>query len=267
MSYPYGRAILITGASSGIGLAAARLFAQSGYHVFAASRRCEEGTQGNITSIRMDIRDEASVLRARDMIAARGGVGIVLNCAGISLAGAAEDTPEADLRAQFETNYFGTLRVNRVFLPMLRARGGGLVLVVGSVAGQIPLPYHCHYSGTKFALDAYTQALRMEAGPFGVRASLIQPGGTRTGLTGARQFAPPAGSPYTKACAAAEASLAREEQTGAPAEQPARVALRLAQQKNPPVRATVGAGYKFLVASRRAMPDRLLEFMLQRKYR
>ena len=111
--------ILITGASSGIGLAAAELFAQNGFTVYAASRRCDESAQGLIINIRMDVCDEASVLRARDLIEARGGVGILLHSAGMGIAGAAEAPPEEAVRAQFEVNYFGVLRVNRIFLQIL----------------------------------------------------------------------------------------------------------------------------------------------------
>jgi NAD(P)-dependent dehydrogenase (short-subunit alcohol dehydrogenase family) len=267
MRYPYGKSILITGASSGIGLAAAELFAQNGFTVYAASRRCEESAEGPIIGRRMDVRDEASVLRARDFIEARGGVGILLHCAGMGIAGAAEDTPEEAVRAQFEVNYFGVLRVNRVFLPMLRGRGGGLILLMGSVAGRLPLPYQSHYSATKYALDTYAESLRMEGSPFGLRASLIEPGDTKTGFTQARRMAVPEGSPYTGHCEAAVARMARDEQNGAAPEKAARAALTLAQKKNPPVRVTVGAAYKSVMFLRRVLPARAFEFMLQRIYR
>jgi len=215
MRYPYGNSILITGASSGIGLAAAHLFAQAGYTVYAASRHCDEATEGPTINVKMDVCDEASVLRAREIIEARGGVGILLHCAGMGIAGAAEDTPEEAVRAQFEVNYFGVLRVNRVFLPMLRGRGGGLVLLMSSVAGRVPLPYQSHYSATKYALDTYTESLRMEGARFGLRAALIEPGDTKTGFTQARRMAIPGGSPYAGNCESAVARMAKDEQNGA----------------------------------------------------
>jgi len=272
MRCPYGKSILITGASSGIGLAAAELFARNGFTVYAALRRCEESAQGPIINIKMDVCDEASVLRARDFIEARGGVGILLHCAGMGIAGAAEDTPEEAVRAQFDVNYFGVLRVNRVFLPALRSRardgrGGGLVLLMGSVAGRLPLPYQSHYSATKHALDTYAESLRMEGAQFGLRAALIEPGDTKTGFTGARRMAVPEGSPYAGSCEAAVARMAHDEQNGAAPEKAARAALRLAQKKNPPVRVTVGAAYKLVLFLRRILPARACEFMLQRMYR
>jgi len=267
MRYPYGKSILITGASSGIGLAAAELFARNGFTVYAASRRCEESSEGPVIYIKMDVTDEASVLRARDLIEARGGVGILLHCAGMGIAGAAEDTPEDAVRVQFEVNYFGVLRVNRVFLPMLRGRGGGLVLLMSSVAGRLPLPYQSHYSATKYALDTYAESLRMEGAQFGLRASLIEPGDTKTGFTGARRMAAPEGSPYAGSCESAVARMARDEQNGAAPEKAARAALKLAQKKNPPVRVTVGVAYKAVLLLRRVLPARACESVLQSLYR
>ena len=195
MRYPYGKAILITGASSGIGRAAAELFADAGYTVWAGSRHCEECVEkrlggGEIRSLQMDVCNEDSTRRAVERAVSEGGLGIVLNCAGMGIAGPAEDTFEEAVRAQFEVNYFGTLRVNRMVLPYFRAQGKGLVLVMSSVAGRVPIPYQSHYSSSKYALDAYVEALRMEARPFGIRAALIEPGDTKTGFTAAKSPAP-----------------------------------------------------------------------------
>ena len=263
MTYPYGQTILITGASSGIGLAAATMFAQAGYTVYAASRKCDETTAGGIINIRMDVCDEASVLRARDIIK---DVGIILHCAGMGIAGAAEDTPEEAIRRQFDVNYFGVLRVNRIFLPGMRQRGAGLVLVMSSVAGRVPLPYQSHYSATKYALDTYVESLRMEAGRFGIRAALIEPGDTKTGFTSAREMAIPEGSPYREACEGAAARMSKDEQNGAAPETAAKAALKLAGKRNPPVRVTVGLPYKVVIFLRKVVPARAFEKILTGMY-
>ena len=266
MKYPYGNSIFITGASSGIGLAAAEAFAQAGYQVFAAARSCEDGARGNVTGIRMDVTDEASVVRAKEIVAAQGGVGIILNCAGRGIVGAAEDALDENVRYLFEVNYFGVLRVNRLFMPMLRERGCGLVLIVSSVAGQMPVPYHVHYCGTKYALDCYAEALRMEARQFGVRVSLIQPGGTKTNISQSRLIAIPRESPYAQDCATAELHFSNQEQTGNAPENVARAMLKLAQKRKPPVRVTIGALYKSALLLRRLSPARAFEFVLQRMF-
>jgi short-subunit dehydrogenase len=270
MQYPYGKQILITGASSGIGKAAAEMFAAKGYTVFAASRRCAEDTQalggGKLVRVRMDVCAEESVRQAKAKIAEMGGIGIVLHCAGMGIAGAAEDTPEAAIRAQFEVNYFGVLRVNRHFLPLLRARGTGLVLFVGSVAGRVPLPYQSHYSATKYALDTYMESLRMETKALGIRVALIEPGDTNTGFTAARQMAVPTDSPYKAHCESAVARMAKDELGGDPPSKPAKAALRLAQRKSPPPRVTVGLPYKVVLLLRRLIPARLFEAILAKIY-
>ncbi|MDR0531553.1 MAG: SDR family oxidoreductase [Oscillospiraceae bacterium] len=267
MNSPYGNRILITGASSGIGLAAAEAFAKEGYTVWAASRRCEERREGNCRYIRMDVTSEDSVRRAYDKIAEAGGVAILLHCAGMGIAGAAEDTPEEAVRRQFEVNYYGVLRVNRIFLPDLRARGGGLVLVMSSVAGRVPLPYQSHYSATKYALDTYVESLRMEAGRFGIRAALIEPGDTKTGFTAAREMALPEGSPYRAACEGAVARMSKDEQNGGSPLAVAKICLKLAQKKHPPVRVTVGLMYRIVIFLRRIWPAGAFEKVLEGMYR
>jgi len=260
MNYPYGKQILITGASSGIGLAAARIFAEAGYTVYAASRRgsAAEDAQ-NIHPVRMDVTDEGSVQKAYEQISAQGGVGIILHCAGMGLAGAAEDTPEAAVRRIFDVNYFGVLRVNRVFLPAVRQRGCGLVLVMSSIAGQVPMPYQCYYSCTKFALETYVESLRMEAGQYGIRAALIEPGYTNTGFIAALETAVPEDSPYKAACDKLMAEKAHACDVGDPPELAAKIALKLAEKKNPPVRVAIGGFFKLVIFLRRIVPAKFFE--------
>ena len=203
-----------------------RAVCRCGLYGLGGLAHCEESVEkrqggGEIRSLQMDVCNEDSTRRAVEQAVSEGGLGIVLNCAGMGIAGPAEDTFEEAVRAQFEVNYFGTLRVNRMVLPYFRAQGK-LVLVMSSVAGRVPIPYQSHYSSSKYALDAYVEALRMEARPFGIRAALIEPGDTKTGFTAARRMAMPEDSPYRKACEGAIARMAHDEETGVPAAKPRR---------------------------------------------
>ncbi|MDR1805888.1 MAG: SDR family oxidoreductase [Clostridium sp.] len=268
MGYPYGKSILITGASSGIGKAAAELFAADGWRVFAASRGAAEAafSAKGIIPLTMDVTDEESVASAAEYIKDNGGIGVVLHCAGFGIAGAAEDTPDEELRAQFEVNYFGTLRVNRHILPLLREQGFGLAIMMSSVAGRLPLPYQSHYSASKYAIDSYTESLRMECRQFGIRAALVEPGDTSTGFTKARRMAVPPGSPYLQPCERAVARMAHDEENGASPALPAKACLRLAKSANPPVRITCGVMYKVILLLRKLVPARFFEYVMGKLY-
>lgn len=271
MKYPYGREILITGASSGLGKAAAEAFARAGYTVWGVSRHASGETEsfgdGKICSLAMDVCEEGSVENALSEIERRGGTPrTVLHCAGFGIGGAAEDTPLEDAHAQLETNFFGVLRVNKALLPHLRRLGGGLVLLVGSVAGLIPIPYQGHYSASKFALEAYAETLRMEAKKYHIRVCLLEPGDTKTGFTASRRLCIPEDSPYKAACLASVEKMAKDEQNGDSPEKFARTALRMSQRKKPPVRRIIGLPYRLLVFFKRFLPASIVEWVLSLLY-
>lgn len=272
MNEPYGKVILITGGSAGIGLAAAEIFARNGYEVWAASRRCEETSKvvgaGVIRSVRMDVCDDESVTRAVDLILKESGnIGTVLHCAGWGIAGACEDTPMDAVKAQMETNYYGVLRVNRAVLPAMRAQKRGLILAMSSVAAVFSIPFQSHYCSTKRALESYMETLRMELRPHGIRASILQPGDTKTAFTGARRFEMPAQSPYRERALKSVAVMERDEQNGRTPESVAKVAFSLAQRKNPPVKVTCGLDYKLLRMLGAVLPMRLIEWVLRLIYK
>lgn len=271
MKYPYGKNILITGASSGLGKSAAELFARAGYSVWGVSRSCGRSETkigaGVVRMLPMDVTDDASVkAAAAEVFAQAKTIGIVLHCAGFGIAGACEDTPLEDVRAQLETNYFGVLRVNREVLPAMRAQGYGLVLVTSSVAGLVSIPFQSHYASSKFALEAAVQALRMECRPFGIRAALLEPGDTKTGFTGARKMAMPQDSPYRAACEYAVGKMAHDEENGKPPESVAKKALALAQKKNPRMHNVIGADYRLLAGLIKILPEGIAEMILRLMY-
>ena len=271
MNKPYGKIILITGGSAGIGRAAAEMFARDGYEVWAASRRCEGKREtvgaGVIRSVCMDVCDDESVARAVDLILKESGtIGTVLHCAGWGIAGACEDTPIDAVKAQMETNYYGVLRVNRAVLPSMRAQKCGLILAVSSVAAVFSIPFQSHYCSTKRALESYIETLRMELRPYGIRASILQPGDTKTEFTGARRFEMPDESPYRAQALKSVAVMERDEQNGRTPESVAKVAFSLAHRKKPPVKVTCGLDYKLMRALSGILPLRLVERILRLMY-
>lgn len=263
----YGNRIVITGASSGIGKSCAKLFAQNGYEVFALSRSIEEKTEklgmGKIEGIRCDVTDAPSIKKAFAKI---GDFGILIHSAGFGIAGAAEDTPIEMVRKQFETNYFGVLAVNSIAMPILRKRGKGLVIAISSIAGRVSIPFQGHYSSSKYALEAYMEALRMEAGSFGIRAVLLEPGDTKTAFTAKRETDILENSVYKKKAEAAIWQMEKDEKEGKDPKTVAKTALKISNKKNPPIRIAIGTSYKMLMVLRRILPDRTVLFLLRKIY-
>ncbi len=264
----YGKNVLVTGASSGIGAACARALAEQGCHVVGVSRRCEESYTefpggGSLRTVRMDVTDAVSVGR---VVNGLERIDIAVLAAGMGVAGAAEELPLEFARRQMEVNYFGVLQVGGAVLPRMRAQGSGLFIVIGSIAGRVPIPMQSHYSSSKYALEAYVEAVRMEMRPFGVRAVILEPGDTRTGFTDGRTIYVDHDSPYADICRASVGKMEHDERNGRPPESVAKVVCSLAGRKDPPVRVAVGTEYKLLMFLLRFMPDRLKQFILTRMY-
>jgi len=189
--------ILITGATSGIGRAAALYLAQRGHRVFATGRsesaleslRQEAGGL-DLDTIALDVTDRSSIdaARAHVSLATEGrGIDVLVNNAGYGHVGPIEHVTDAEIRHQFETNVFGLLAVTRAFLPGMRRRGRGLVINVSSIGGRLTTPFMGAYHASKYAVEALSDAMRIELSPFGVRVVLVEPGviNTRFGVRSA----------------------------------------------------------------------------------
>jgi len=178
--------VLITGATEGLGKAAALLLAERGYRVFAAGRSAEKRAQLDararqqklpLESLEMDVCDDSSVQRAVAAVYQKSGtIDVLINNAGFVYVGAVEDLRLEDWRRQFETNFFGVIRVTQAVLPRMRERRKGRVLMMSSVSGFVTPPTQGAYSASKHAIEALSNALRHELYPFGIHTILIQPG-------------------------------------------------------------------------------------------
>ena len=174
------RAVLITGCSSGIGAATAAHLAQQGWTVYATARRKETLTDleaKGCKTLALDVTDEASCRAAVDAVeAAEGAVGVLVNNAGYSQSGAVESVPEERVRAQFETNVFGPLRLCRMVLPKMREQRWGKIVNISSMGGEFTFPGGGLYHATKYSIEALSDALRYEVAGFGVDVIIVQPG-------------------------------------------------------------------------------------------
>ena len=172
---------LVTGASSGIGLATATALQNAGFGVFGTGRRITAEGSNGVTMLACDVTDDASVAKlVSDVLAKAGRIDLLVNNAGIGLLGGAEESSTAQAQALFDVNVFGVLRVTNAVLPTMRRQGKGRIVNLSSVLGFIPAPYSALYASTKHAIEGYSESLDHELRTFGIRVVLVEPSYTRT---------------------------------------------------------------------------------------
>ena len=259
--------VLITGASSGIGRAAAIELAGRGHRVFASARRLgalEELAEAHpgIVAVPLDVTEDASVaaaVRAVDELTAGHGLDVLVNNAGYALGGPVEALSSEAVEHQFQTNVFGLLRVTRAFLPAMRARRAGRLINLSSVVGRVAFPGMGVYGATKFAVEALSDALRMELASFGIFVSLIEPGfvATDIGAASAEQAAafPVSIDGYEELAVAAGTYVAKQiAENSISAEQVGQRIADAATARRPRRRYLLPASSRILVATMGALP-------------
>lgn len=273
--------VVITGASSGIGRASARLLAREGFHVFAGVRRDADAgairaeEQTGMVPLHLDVTDPASIAAARETVekaAGADGLAGLVNNAGIGVAGPLEFLPPAELRRQLEVNVVGPLAVTQVFSPLLR-RARGRIVHIGSSSGYLSMPLVGPYCASKFALEALADAQRLELQPFGIHVSLVQPGAIATPIfdkSNAHADALLETLPeetarlYGPVIAAIRKGVAEQVGRARPPETVARAVLHALRAARPRARYKVGADawIEWLLAA--WLPDRLRDRVLTR---
>ena len=216
------KVVIITGGTSGIGLAAVKALREKGCTVYALSRRGE---------IPCDVSDEASARAAVQTVLDREGrIDILVNCAGFGISGAGELTPLEAAKKQLDVNLYGTANMVNAVIPAMRQQGGGRIVNTGSVAGFVPIPFQTWYSASKAAVQSYTMAMGNELSPFGITLTAVLPGDTKTGFTAARSKIDDPENLYGGRIERSVARMEHDEQNGVPAEKVgdliARVALK-----------------------------------------
>lgn len=264
---------LVTGASSGIGEATARTLHSLGFTVYGAARRIDrlqELAGGGIRPLAMDVTDEASIADGvAKVIAETGRIDVLVNNAGYGSYGAIEDVDIAEGRRQFEVNVFGAMALTRLVLPHMREQRSGTVVNVSSMGGKIYTPLGGWYHGTKFALEALSDALRLEVAPFGIHVVVIEPGGIATewgGIAADNLAAVSKGSPYERQADAVAGSLLSEasQRRNSPPSVVADAIGKAVTAKRPRTRYAVGFAAKPLIAARRLLPDRVFDALITR---
>jgi NAD(P)-dependent dehydrogenase (short-subunit alcohol dehydrogenase family) len=191
---------LVTGTSTGIGLETALYFADRGYRVFAGARKPEVIDRPNIVPVKLDVDQNESVHACvAEVLKEAGAIDVLVNNAGVGLAGAVEMVPLERVRQMFETNFFGAVRMMQAVLPSMRDRRSGTVVNVTSIMGHVTLGCHGFYSATKFALAAVSESLAIEMKPLGVKVAIIEPGVILTPIWNKAEALMPDGHPYQQA--------------------------------------------------------------------
>ena len=262
------KVILVTGASSGIGRACAALLHEKSHVVYGTSRKPADETPWRM--LRLDVTSDDSVKGAvARILSEQGRIDVVINNAGLVMAGAIEDTSLDEARLQIDTNLFGVVRVCKAALPAMRDKRSGLIINVGSLAGVVGLPFQGFYSASKFALEGLTEALRLEVAAFEIDAVIIEPGDIATSVVQnrVRVAASGAASPYRAAFETTVATFEKEETAGARPDVVARRVLSIIEGGRPAVRYSVGPiGQRLLSGLKPFLPSRWFEFGLMIYY-
>lgn len=275
--------VLITGATDGLGKAAALLLAGRGYHVFAAGRSAERRSKLDalakeknlpLESLEMDVCDDRSVQKAVAIVNQKvGAIDVLINNAGFVFVGAVEDLRLEDWRQQFETNFFGVIRVTQAVLPQMRERRKGRILMLSSVSGFVTPPTQGAYSASKFAIEALSNALRCELYPFGIHTILIQPGYIVTNIQStAMEMAQPyqekfKSGPYASIYASylGSASSTRAKSKTTP-EDCARIMLKAVEAPQPKARYGVTPLATYARVIKWLLTDRAADRLIRRRY-
>jgi len=260
------KVVIITGASRGIGRAAAGLFHEKGYTVYALSRSgCDvEG----VRSVVCDVTDGGRLKEAIDSVfEAEKRIDVLVNNAGGGISGAVEKTVPADARRLFELNFFALFEAIKYTAPYMRARKSGVIVNIGSVAGALHVPFQAFYSASKAAVEALSNCLRGELAPFGIKITTVMPGDTRTGFTDAREKDFDENDPdYGPRISRSIKLMEEDERNGMAPETAARIIYRAARSKNPKPAYTVGFKYRFFILLAKILPKRFVQFLINSIY-
>lgn len=269
------KVVLITGASSGIGYMAAKLLAEKGNIVYGAARRVEkieELRPFGVIPVRMDITDESSIRSCVEkIISEQGRIDALVNNAGYGYYGAIETVAIEEAKKQFDVNLFGTARLTQLVLPYMREQHNGRIVNVASIAGRMTLYLGAWYHASKYALEAFSDALRMEVKPFGIDVSIVEPGGIRTdwGLVAADNLiASSCGSVYEKH-AVNQAGLMRNAYSGNMFSKPELIAgaiVKAVSSRRPKCRYTLGRGAFSLLLLHGILPSRVWDSVVRKVF-
>ena len=271
---------LVTGSSSGMGFATAIMLARAGIHTYASMRNLKKSkiiTELASTEnlplqvVQLDVIDKKSVKEAiTKIVTEKERIDVLVNNAGYGLFGSLEDISIEELKAQFETNFFGVIRVTQLVLPIMRKQKSGTIVNVSSLGGRIGLPVLSAYHSTKFALEGLSESMSYELEPFGIRVVIIEPGVIRTNIMNSSIIAKKAQdpkSPYFSLIQKVENNFKlMMENESSPPEEVAKAILGVVTSENPQLRYTVGNNAATMIQARVSMSDNQFKKMIMQNF-
>lgn len=265
------KVILLTGASSGIGYQTAEMLAKQGHIVYGAARRVEKIEplrEFGVRPLKLDVTDETSVNEAIDtIIADEQRIDVLINNAGYGSYGAIEDVAIEEARRQFDVNLFGVAMLTKKVLPYMRNQHSGTIVNIASIGGRLTTYFGAWYHATKYALEAFSDALRMETRPFGIKVAIIEPGGIKTpwGFIAADHLEESAKGGAYERMATKTAQGMRKQYSGNMMSNPIVISKAISKAvnaHNPNTRYTVGFMAKPLIWLHSLLPARLFDRMM-----
>ncbi len=269
------RVALVTGGSSGIGEQTALLLRDAGFTTYAVARRVdrmETLAAGGVTTFAMDVTDDASMVAGIErIIAEQGRLDVLVNNAGYGSYGSVEDVPIDEARRQFEVNVFGLARLTQLVTPHMRAQGTGRIINVSSIGGKFYEPLGAWYHATKFAVEGFSDSLRVELAPYGIRVVIIEPGPILTewnAISRESLVEVSRGTAYEDQAERVRARMekADQPQTSSGPDVVAKKIVKAATTGRPRPRYPVGRGAGTIVGARRVLPDRAFDAIVNRLY-
>ncbi|MCF6515224.1 SDR family NAD(P)-dependent oxidoreductase [Lactobacillus sp. S2-2] len=265
------KVILITGATSGIGYQTAKLLAEQGYQVYGAGRRVdklEPLKEIGVRSVKLDITDEDSIKSAVDQVIRQAGkIDVLINNAGYGSYGAIEDVSIEEAKRQFDVNLFGLAKLTQLVLPYMRKQKSGRIINTSSMAGRMTSYFGAWYHATKYALEGFSDALRMEVKQFGIEVALIEPGSIKTdwGLIAANNLESSSKNGAYEVSAKKAAQGMRKLYLGKMVSDPIIISnaiLKAVNKKKPRTRYLIGFGAKPLVFLHTILPNRFFDYLM-----
>lgn len=257
--------VVITGASSGIGLATAKWFIKNNYQVFGLSY--DDFKTDGMKTYQVDVTNFEKVKEIyQEIYDENGSFDYLINCAGMGISGAVEDTNIADIKYMFEVNYFGMINSCQAAIPLMRNNNFGRIANISSVASILPIPFQTFYSSNKAAINLFSESLNLEVKPFGIRVVTFLPGDTKTSFTANRKKNPSNSKYYGKRIDKSVEIMENDEQNGMSKDYVGKIIYKNLTKKRPPIRKTIGKKYKLFTFLYRFLPLKFVNLVLGKIY-